>query len=371
MHWASSPALADTLGRVINFNYDGNANLISLTQAWNGQPAHQWVSFGWSTRTMQASFTSGLVVGTANGALLPVLTQVALNDTSYFTFDYTNALQVSVIRNYFGAVERNATSFTYETPAGDVPRLLDSRVSARNWTGVNGVPAQVITSYSVAGDGACVLTAPDGTIYKEYYGAGWQKGLTTLSEVWSGGVRQKWTTTAWTQDNTAVGYELNPRVVETNVYDAGGNRRRTVIGYGAYAQWGLPYTVQEYAADGVTELRQTVTDYVLSQAYLDRRLIGLVSQVQLKNGASYESKLTYGYDDAARLQATPAAATQHDPAYNTSFTARGNVTAVSRWDVTDINNAAKKLTSYTNYYITGTPVSTTDAAGHQSSVCLH
>jgi YD repeat-containing protein len=124
----------DTLGRTINFNYDSNANLISITQAWNGQPSHQWVSFGWSTRTMQSSFTSGIVIGAANGTVLPVITQVALNDTSYFTFDYTNSLQVSVIKNYFGAIERNATSFTYETPAGDVPRLLDSRVSARNWT---------------------------------------------------------------------------------------------------------------------------------------------------------------------------------------------------------------------------------------------
>jgi YD repeat-containing protein len=130
----------------------------------------------------------------------------------------------------------------------------------------------------------------------------------------------------------------------------------------------LPYQVKEYAADGVTELRQTLTDYNLSQAYLDRRLIGLVSQVQLKNGASYERKVTYGYDDPSRLSATPAAATQHDTAYNTSFTARGNVTSVSRWDVTDVNNAAKKLTSYTNYYTTGTPLSSTDAAGHQSSI---
>src|SRR6185369_1354443 len=46
----------------------------------------------------------------------------------------------------------------------------------------------------------------------------------------------------------------------------------------------------------------------------------------------------------------------------------GNVTAVSRWDVDDINNVNKKLTSYTNYYNTGTPISTTDPAGHQSSV---
>lgn len=360
--------ITDTLGRVITFNYDGNANLLSITQAWNGQPSHQWVSFGWGTRTMQSSFTSGAVVGTANGTVLPVITQVALNDTSHFTFDYTNSLQVSVIRNYFGAIERNATTFTYETPAGDVPRLLDSRVAARNWTGVNGVPSQVITTYSVAGDGACMLTAPDGTIYKEYYGTGWQKGLTTLSEVWSGGVRQKWATTAWTQDNTSVGYEVNPRVTETNVHDVSGNRRRTVIEYGGYAQWGLPYGVREYVADGVTEIRQTWTDYNLSQQYLDRRIIGLVSYVHVSNVAQWQSKISFIYDDPARLAAVPAAATRHDPAYNTSFTARGNVTAVSRWDVTDINNAAKKLTSYTNYYNTGTPISMTDPSGHQGSM---
>src|SRR4029079_10147728 len=165
----------------------------------------------------QSSFSGAAVVGTANGTLLPVITQVALNDTSYFTFDYTNSLQVSVIRKYFGAVERNSTSFTYETPGSDVPRLLSSSVSAQNWTGLNGVLAQRTTQYSVAGDGACVLTAPNGTIYKEYYGTGWQRGLTTLSEVWSGGGRQKWTATAWTQDNTSVGYETNPRVTETNV----------------------------------------------------------------------------------------------------------------------------------------------------------
>src|SRR5258707_5069152 len=101
------------------------------------------------------------------------------------------------------------------------------------------------------------MTGPDGTIYKEIYGTGWQKGLTTQSEVWSGGVRQKWTTTAWTQDNTAAGYEVNPRVTETNVSDAGGNRRRVVIEYGGYAQYGLPYWVREDAADRVTEIRQT------------------------------------------------------------------------------------------------------------------
>jgi YD repeat-containing protein len=360
--------ITDTLGRVITFNYDGNANLLSITQSWNGQPSHQWVSFGWGTRTMQSSFSNVAVVGTANGTVLPVITQVGLNDTSHFTFDYTNSLQLSLVRNYFGALQRNETVFTYETPASDAPRLVDSRVSAHNWTAINGVPLQVITQYSVAGDGACVMTAPDGTIYKEYYGTGWQKGLTTLSEVWSGGVRQKWTTTTWTQDNTSVGYEVNPRVTETNAYDASSNRRRTVIDYGSYWQYGLPYIVREYAADAVTILRETYTDYNLSQAYLDRRIIGLISEIHLTNGSQYQSKITYAYDDPARLHGVPAAATRHDTAYNTSFTKRGNVTAVSRWDVTDINNAAQKLTTYSNYYNTGTPISTTDPAGHQSNI---
>ena len=145
------------------------------------------------------------------------------------------------------------------------------------------------------------MTAPDGTIYKEYYGTGWQKGLTTLSEVWSGGVKKKWTTTAWTQDNTAVSYEVNPRVTETNVYDASGNRRRTTIDYGIYAQWGLPYAVREYAADAVTPIRETFTDYNLSQAYLDRRIIGLVVAIHQTNVSSWQRKIGFTYDDPARL----------------------------------------------------------------------
>jgi hypothetical protein len=153
--WGRMTNITDTLGRVINFNYDIKANLISITQSWNGQPSHQWASFVWSNRTMQSSFSGAAVVGTMNGSVVPVITQVSLNDTSYFTFDYNNSLQVTAIGNYFGTTELSVTTFTYETPGSDVPRLLDSRVSAQNWTGINGVPSQVITQYNVAADGMC------------------------------------------------------------------------------------------------------------------------------------------------------------------------------------------------------------------------
>jgi YD repeat-containing protein len=361
--------ITDTLGRVITFNYDSNSNLSSITQVWGAQ-THTWATFGWTAHTMQSNFGTLRVVGTANNTLLPLLKQVGLPDGDRFEFEYTNAAQVSVIKRIRtgSTLPYFYTVYQYESTTTDVPRLNQTRVAAENWTSLNGVPGEVTTSFGVDPDGACSMTAPDGTLYKEYYGTGWQKGLTTLSEVWSGGVKQKWITTAWTQDNTGVSYEVNPRVTETNVYDAGGNRRRTTINYGPYAQWGLPYSVKEYAADAVTPIRETLTDYNLSQAYVDRRIIGLVSAIHQTNISSWQRKTGFTYDDPARLHSLPAAATQHDATYNTSFTARGNLTAVSRWDVNDIVNPAKALTAYSNYFTTGTPKSTTDAAGHQNSV---
>ena len=114
------------------------------------------------------------------------------------------------------------------------------------------MPSEVVTQFIDPGDGSREMISPDGTTYKEFYGTGWQRGLTMQSEVWSGGVRQKWTTAAWTQDNTSVNYQTNPRVTETNVYDSAGNRRRTTVEYNQ--GYGLPTQVREYGADGQTLL---------------------------------------------------------------------------------------------------------------------
>jgi YD repeat-containing protein len=370
--------IVDTLARLITFNYDGNANLLSITQSWAGQPSHQWVSFGWSTRTMQYSFSDPSlrgVIGTANGTVLPVITQVALNDTSRFTFDYTNSLQLSEVRNYFDPLQRNATSFTYETSAGDVPRLLDSHVSALNWTGINDVPSQVITQYSVGPDGACIITAPDGTIYKQYYGTGWQKGLTTLSEVWSGGVRRKWITTAWTQDDLNLGYQKNPRPIDISVYDEAGNRRRVETIYTSYNlpnAVALPTEVKEYAADGTTVLRRTTTTYYSEggdqQLYIDRRVLGLLREVIVYDGSNQpQSKVWYDYDWGNEYwEATPQPATQHEA--SGTARGRGNLCWIGRWDVTDVNNFDKHTRSLIRYNRTGSVIKTEDHLGHGSTI---
>src|SRR5260370_16336771 len=116
------------------------------------------------------------------------------------------------------------------------------------------------------------MAAPDGTVYKEFYGTGWQKGLTTQSEVWSGGVRQKWTTAAWTQDNTGVSYQTNPRMTETNIYDASDNRRRATIDYNE--GYSLPTNVRECGVTGGDQLlRPSPTNYRWHASLTNPRII--------------------------------------------------------------------------------------------------
>ena len=309
---------------------------------------------------MLPSFSGAAVVGAPNNSAIPVLAQVGLDDATHYNFEYNSSGQVNLIRSYRSDnVQRAYTAFDYESPADDCPRLSATRVWAENWTGLNGVPSEVTTQYSVDGYGAHLLTAADGTIYKEYYGSGWQKGLATQTEIWSGGVRQKWTTTAWTQDNTGVSYQTNPRVTETNIYDQAGNRRRTEVAYTSFnlqSPVALPTEVKEYAANGTTVLRQTTKTYIDGQAYIDRRVLGLPREVIVYDENNQPvSKVWYDYDWGNEYwEATPQAATQHDATGDQ--TGRGNLCWIGRWDVSDINNFDKSTRNYIKYNRTGSVI---------------
>ena len=370
-------SIIDTLGRTINFNYDEHLNLISITQDWGGGVTHQWATFGWSNLTISTSFSGMTVLGPQNGSVIPVLTQVSLDDGSRYNFEYNSYAQVYLVRHYaFDNHQRSYSLYTLPTSTTDCPRVTESHEWAENWNN----DQEAITSYLLAADHSSgQATMPDTTTsYKELFAtAGWQRGLTTGTEYWSSGVKKKWTTTAYTQDDINLPYQKNPRVTETNIYDLELNRKRTTVDYGPgsgpgngqYAQYGLPYVVREYAADGAAILRETYTDYNLSQAYLDRHIIGLVSAVHISNGSEWQAKVAYFYDAGGdQLQATDTAATQHDAAYGTDFTARGNVTAVARYDVMDINNNNKRLITQVGYDVDGSVVFTRDPLNHQSKL---
>ena len=83
--WGDIQNITDTLGRVITFNYDTNANPISITQNGRTEP---WVTFGWGATPPMQPPSGG--VGTYQNEVIPVLTQVGLADGSRYNFEYTS-----------------------------------------------------------------------------------------------------------------------------------------------------------------------------------------------------------------------------------------------------------------------------------------
>lgn len=372
-------SIIDTLQRTLEFIYNGDGNLQSIRQTWAGGVYHYWATFTYGQVYVAPAFGGGLQINGPNNNYVTVLTQVTLHDSSYFTFNYNAAFgQVNRINHYAtDAHLLNYTSYNMNSNSGqtDCPRFTEQRDWAENWNNGN----EALTPYSVAADSSwSQQTAPDGTIYKEFFAtSGWQTGLTTMTEIWSGGVKKKWTTAAWTQDDTGLSYQKNPRVTETNIYDAEGNRRRVSNTYTTFslpsgAACSLLSDVYEYAADAITVLRRTHIDYRYDSAYINRHILGLPSLRWVYDGSgALASKIWYDYDwpaSSAHLVATPQAAIQHDSSFDINFAAgRGNLVHVVRYDLTDPDNTAGRATEFKyGYDVNGSLAFTRDHLWHQT-----
>ncbi len=370
--------ITDTLGRVVNFVYDGNNNLTAIRQTWNGT-THDWATFYYGEVYVAPAFGGGLAINGPNNNYTTVLTQVNLQDGSYFTFNYnTSFAQVNRINRYGSDGHLlQYTSYNVSSASGqtECPRFTERHEWAENWNNHN----EVITYYSVASDSSwSQVTAPDGTIYKEFFATtGWQTGLTTSTEFWSGGVKKKWTTTAWTQDDTNLSYRKNPRPYDTSVYDEADNRSRTETTYTSFNlpnPVALPTEVKEYAADGTTVARRTTTLYYNQsgydyQPYMDRRVLGLLREVIVYDGANQpQSKVWYDYDwdNTDYWQATPQTPTNQS--LSGTAVGRGNVCWIARWDVNDVNNFSKTTHTLTRYNRTGSVIRREDDYGHGTSI---
>ncbi|HKY45819.1 MAG TPA: hypothetical protein VJM50_22195, partial [Pyrinomonadaceae bacterium] len=362
--------ITDTLGRVIYFDYDGNNNLQAIRQTWAGVP-HLWATFEYVEVWVAPAFGGGLQVNGPNNSNTAVLNRVNLHDGTYFTFEYNTAFaQVKRInRHAADGHQLSYTSYNMSSGAGqtECPRFTERRDWAEYWNQGN----EVVTTYGVAPDNSWAQqTSPDGTMYKEFFNiSGWRTGLTSATEVWFGGVRRKWTTVDWTQDDTNLSYQKNPRVIETNVLDEAGNQRRVVIDYYGAGSFNLPSDVKEYAANGTTLLRRTHTDYQLYPAYTDRRIIGLVFETRVYDGAgALHSKTRYHHDWGAPFLEERAGAVQHDDTnYGMNFVVgRANLVLIERWDVNYPEDTSRVLTTKFGYNTTGSMIFTGDGLWHRT-----
>lgn len=401
--------IVDTLGRRVKFNYDSSGTLTSITQIWNqgtaSQHTHTWASFSYVNVGVRTNFSGLTIQGPTNGVTVKMLSKVTRPDSSRVEFSYSTWGQVWKVSSF--AADNHLLNYrsynlpqTAIAPQSDCPRFTERRDWAQYWKGdtdgTSSALEEAITTYIVPINESWTMpngvqqtgvraqiTEPDGVSNRIYFigstgtSAGWQRGLPALVNTYDkSGALQRQSMTTWTQDNPAVSYILNPRVIETNKYDPAGNRSRVRLTYqnstfanGTSCQ--LPRDVFEYAANGTTVLRSTRTEYNTSAVYTDRRILGLVSERQLFDGdvtfgGKLMSKVGFNYDETGSVTGTELPVQHDNAAYATSFvTGRGNLSSVKRYDVTNVTQFT--ITS-SKYNSAGAVVSTKDALNHETKV---
>lgn len=396
--WGRIDTVVDTLSRTITFNYNGN-DLASITQSWAGT-SHSWAIFTYANKIIQTNFSGLTVYGPANNSTIRALTRLTFADESHYDFDYTSWGQVWKISQYTGETSAHLLNYrSYNLPADnstaqtDCPRFTVRHDWAENWNrDTNGAAQEVTTTFAAPVDAALPdnslatvtrtqVTMPDGTSQKTYFagnvagGAGsapaWKRGLPLLTETYEGSTIQRWVTTAWTQDDTNLAYQLNPRVTETKITDPAGNHARTSVEYAATTlsdgtTINLPQNTYEYQADASTVLRRTHVEYNLASDYISQRIIGLVSEQTLYGVSggteTLMSKVSYQYDESGSIQGTDAPVQHDNSNYTASFrVGRGNLSSVKRYDVT---NTSQFTTSTMQYNTAGAVVATLDPLNH-------
>lgn len=379
--------ITDTLGRVLNFNYDGDGNLDNISQTWGGS-THAWVYFHYASVYMAFNFSALTPVGPTNYSYQTVLSYISFPENTSYFFDYNSYGQVYQIRHKApDGHELEHTLYTIDTSSAqtDCPRFTDSRYYAQDWNS----NAEAITYYSVTNNSSWTnpetsgyntgtlvqQTAPDGMIYREYsHATGWDAGLPQLSEYWLAGAKKKWLSTTWTQDNTGVGYMLNPRTIEGNIYDDSGNRKRTTIEYNF--GYGMPTNIREYSgSNGQTFQRYTVIAYKGEADYINRRIIGLPYEHLVYDGptGNLMSREIYHYDWGDQYLSAQAPSTNYDVTnYPSSFiVGRGNLVAIRRYDCTNGTTAydenQARWIQLNGYNMAGSRLWTEDGSWHHTA----
>lgn len=423
--------ITDTLGREITFHYQDQFGIdIDQPRQYQGyfslSHIKQWrknetggdvqvtlANFGYENITIYTNF-QGLLSEVPNGTVLPMCTKVVLADGSLYKFAYTTYGQVKTISHYAPKVTnpdqnnlcpqtetanchyRLLSTINYNLPNGmttdpqqpDCPRFTTRTDWAFEWN--SGVTTQF--SYG-SGNAWGQATAPDNTKLRQFFYVStssadlWQDGLPTQTKAYSdtqdpnnvNTVPKRTTSMTW-EYNTSYG----PRPLSAAITDGEINSNRyTSFVYPATFSYNLPIEVYEYNGTNSsgTLLSKTTATYLLSSPYVVnsggisglRRIIGLPSERKQYDGANtLLSKVTYQYDQTGYLEhQLPAAGSivNFDSAFaSLTYTGRGNVTSVKRWDATAETSEANAITTSTRYNTTGSVIGQVLPPNNQSGV---
>jgi len=311
-------AITDSLGRVINFNYNSSGQLLTITQG-SAPSIFTYATFVWSSVPFNYNFSGLTVTDTqASGTSINVLTQCTLPDGTYYTFSYGDWGIINRIDHFSKtSIRRSYESYNFPTAAttlSDVPSYTQQTVSPDGTT-------QYLWGYSTTKSGDIVssqsITDPSNTItIININMMDPCSGTPSSIIVKSGSTTLRTVNNTWTADSlgnncqitsaTTVLNDSGQQFTNTYAYDANGN------------------LIDEVDKDfDRTVLREVVTSYLSPTS---NHILNLVSSVVIKDaGGTKRSRTDYAYD-------TTTLTTVSGAVHNTgSSPARGNMTSLTRY----------------------------------------
>jgi RHS repeat-associated protein len=322
--------ITDTLGRVIQFNYNGSNQLASITQSpvsatTDPSGTHTWATFGWSTTTLTYSFVSTLsVVGTpATGSAINVLTTCTYPNGTSYRFSYgawgiinrIDLLSAPIgqnspfTRSYesynfpgTSAALNDAPAYTQQTISPD-----GSSTSVWNFAVTESGPGQVTgeTITDPLGTATIFTLNSDGTLSSKQIKDSSGKLFLQKSYIW----------------NVVGGSAMMNSIATTD--DAGNT---ATVSYGHDTSGNIT-DLKEFDFNN-TLLRETVTTYKGSP-FTGQHILNLPGSIQVKDGSgTIKARTDFDYDTVARVTNGITTLVQND---GNSTVSRGNLTLSTRY----------------------------------------
>ncbi len=329
--------ITDTLGRVVNFHYDGYGLLTAVTGPDLNGATRTLVRLNYRWHTLGYTF-SGLTPR-VRSQTVPVINAIYYPATrtgfwfgdgdSYSPYGMIAKVQEqrsmgfwanSLNESGYASAGAVTSQKVYNYPMNSGSYLTGSptyTTQTETWAGMDTAPA--VTTYAVQQNSSprtLSITQPDGTRSIQYsYNAPntWYDGLVYQDEMYDSANRL-WRRSSVSWQQGAYG---SVRPVRSEAMDEAGQVTAEEFTYGP--QYNQVTEVRSYGYGGYQLLRKTVNEYENGYAYTSRHIFSLVKSVTVYDSDGYTriSRTDFQHDGpGSTLKATPGVTmhdTTHDP----------------------------------------------------------
>lgn len=343
--------ITDTVGRIIQFDYDANGQLLAIRQSTPGE--RTYASFEWTEQALNYNFSFATPNTPVSGTTINVLAKCTYTNGTGVVFEYGDWGIISAIKTFangysgsgYGGI-RSIVSYNYpsaSTQLSSHPAYTQQYICDRPTTVCGAANATSTWNFAVTKINGVVssftVTDPANTktITNLFPSGDWRDGLTaSVEKRTASNTLLESTAYTWTADSNQ---NHNPRI-QSLVRTIYPSNKASRVDY-AYTTYGNVSQVSESDWYGVPK-RSTHTEYLTSSSYVNRHILDRATRIQVKApDGTVISRSDFSYD--GNLLTSAAGAPGHDDTnYSSSFMYRGLVTSITRYR--DANTATGAVT---------------------------